>query len=55
VLSPEEEFAVTRGLHGHPELEGYGVTEREERGAAVPAPGAVVGSAPAAEPPEGGS
>jgi ethanolamine permease len=30
VLSPEEEFAVTRGVHGHPELEGYGVTEREE-------------------------
>jgi ethanolamine permease len=31
VLSPEEEFAVTRGEHGHPEVEGYGVTEREER------------------------
>jgi ethanolamine permease len=30
VLSPEEEFAVTRGIHGHPEREGYGVTEREE-------------------------
>src|SRR5919106_629363 len=30
VLSPEEEFAVTAGLHGHPEREGYGVTEREE-------------------------
>jgi ethanolamine permease len=29
VLSPEEEFAVTRGVHGHPELEGYGVTELE--------------------------
>ncbi|MDQ3822483.1 MAG: amino acid permease [Actinomycetota bacterium] len=27
VLSPEEEFAVTRGEHGHPEREGYGVTE----------------------------
>jgi hypothetical protein len=27
VLSPEEEFATTRGVHGHPELEGYGVTE----------------------------
>jgi ethanolamine permease len=26
VLSPEEEFAVTRGEHGHPETEGYGVT-----------------------------
>jgi ethanolamine permease len=30
VLSPEEEFAVTKGVHGHPETEGYGVTEREE-------------------------
>jgi ethanolamine permease len=30
VLSPEEEFAVTRGEHGRPQLEGYGVTEREE-------------------------
>jgi ethanolamine permease len=26
VLSPEEEFAMTRGLHGHPETEGYGQT-----------------------------
>jgi ethanolamine permease len=26
VLSPEEEFATTRGEHGHPELEGYGTT-----------------------------
>ncbi|MDQ4018669.1 MAG: hypothetical protein M3188_02400, partial [Actinomycetota bacterium] len=39
VLSPEEEFAVTRGVHGHPEREGYGVTEREElRGAPGGAP-----------------
>jgi ethanolamine permease len=30
VLSPEEEFAVTHGKHGHPESEGYDVTEREE-------------------------
>ncbi|MCA1727564.1 MAG: ethanolamine permease [Actinobacteria bacterium] len=29
VLSPEEEFAVTRGEHGHPEREGYGKTELE--------------------------
>jgi ethanolamine permease len=29
VLSPEEEFAVTGGAHGRPEVEGYGVTERE--------------------------
>jgi ethanolamine permease len=26
VLSPEEEFAMTRGEHGHPEEEGYGTT-----------------------------
>jgi ethanolamine permease len=26
VLSPEEEFALTRGQHGHPEREGYGTT-----------------------------
>jgi ethanolamine permease len=26
VLSPEEEFAMTRGEHGHPESEGYGQT-----------------------------
>ena len=26
VLSPEEEFALTRGHHGHPETEGYGTT-----------------------------
>jgi len=26
VLSPEEEFALTRGTHGHPETEGYGKT-----------------------------
>jgi ethanolamine permease len=39
VLSPEEEFAVTAGLHGHPEREGYGVTEREElRPGAAPTP-----------------
>jgi hypothetical protein len=25
VLSPEEEFALTSGEHGHPEREGYGV------------------------------
>ena len=30
MLSPEEEFAVTHGKHGHPETEGYDVTEREE-------------------------
>src|SRR4029453_9585261 len=26
VLSPEEEFALTKGEHGHPEREGYGAT-----------------------------
>jgi ethanolamine permease len=30
ILSPEEEFAVTRGEHGHPETEGYGKTHVEE-------------------------
>jgi ethanolamine permease len=42
VLSPEEEFAMTRGTHGHPEREGYGVTQRETFGegadTAPPAP-----------------
>jgi ethanolamine permease len=27
VLSPEEEFAITKGEHGHPEREGYGATQ----------------------------
>lgn len=27
VLSPEEEFAMTHGAHGHPETEGYGRTK----------------------------
>jgi ethanolamine permease len=30
VLSPEEEYAVTGGHHGHPETEGYDVTEQLE-------------------------
>lgn len=30
VLSPEEEFALTKGEHGHPEIEGYGKTHVEE-------------------------
>ena len=30
VLSPEEEFALTRGVHGHPETEGYGKTRVED-------------------------
>ena len=29
VLSPEEEFAMTQGAHGHPEREGYGTTHIE--------------------------
>ncbi|HEY3015156.1 MAG TPA: amino acid permease [Nocardioides sp.] len=39
VLSPEEEFAVTHGLHGHPETEGYDVVEQlEESGAETDGP-----------------
>jgi ethanolamine permease len=30
VLSPEEEFAMTLGEHGHPETEGYGTTKVAE-------------------------
>lgn len=30
VLSPEEEYAITGGVHGHPETEGYDVTEQLE-------------------------
>jgi ethanolamine permease len=44
VLSPEEEFALTRGVHGHPETEGYGVTEREEL---APGTSPATGAAPA--------
>jgi ethanolamine permease len=32
VLSPEEEFALTSGEHGHPETEGYGHTRLEAYG-----------------------
>jgi ethanolamine permease len=32
VLSPEEEFALTQGQHGHPETEGYGSTSLREIG-----------------------
>jgi len=32
VLSPEEEFALTQGEHGHPEVEGYGHTRLEAFG-----------------------
>ncbi|HWD45775.1 MAG TPA: hypothetical protein VHM23_19050 [Actinomycetota bacterium] len=35
VLSPEEEFAMTRGEHGHPEREGYGTTHVSDLDAAV--------------------
>jgi ethanolamine permease len=34
VLSPEEEFALTLGEHGHPETEGYGTTHVTEIGEA---------------------
>ena len=36
VLSPEEEFALTGGVHGHPETEGYGRFEREELAGRTP-------------------
>ena len=35
VLSPEEDFAITRGEHGHPETEGYGHTSLDEVGQAA--------------------
>ena len=39
ILSPEEEFALTRGEHGHPETEGYGKTRIEDiKEPGVPAP-----------------
>ncbi len=47
VLSPEEEFALTLGQHGHPETEGYGVTERERQHPGSP-PDAPTGAGPAA-------
>jgi ethanolamine permease len=34
VLSPEEEFALSQGEHGHPETEGYGRTRVEDYGRA---------------------
>jgi ethanolamine permease len=39
VLSPEEEFAMTQGEHGHPESEGYGTTHVGDvsEGTAAPA------------------
>jgi ethanolamine permease len=54
VLSPEEEFAVTQGIHGHPEREGYGVTEREEPGVTATAPSPSGGGAPPGSPDSGG-
>jgi hypothetical protein len=43
VLSPEEEFALSQGEHGHPETEGYGRMRVEDYGRAPaeesPAPG----------------
>jgi ethanolamine permease len=38
VLSPEEEFAMTRGEHGHPEREGYGTTRVTDIDAEATAP-----------------
>ena len=42
VLSPEEEFAVTRGEHGRPQLEGYGTTHLTD----IDTTGAATGEAP---------
>jgi ethanolamine permease len=36
ILSPEEEFAMTMGEHGHPESEGYGHTRLEALEAGMP-------------------
>lgn len=49
ILSPEEEFALTRGEHGHPETEGYGKTRLEDikEGVTItegPAPAPATGS-----------
>jgi ethanolamine permease len=49
VLSPEEEFALTRGVHGHPEREGYGVTERERFGPSAGEPTPQPATPPAPE------
>jgi ethanolamine permease len=49
VLSPEEEFALTRGQHGHPETEGYGQTKVTD----IPAAGTA--SAQPAGAPTGGT
>jgi ethanolamine permease len=38
VFSPEEEFAMTLGEHGHPEAEGYGRTSVEGQAPAAPEP-----------------
>jgi len=38
VLSPEEEFALTLGQHGHPEREGYGQTHVDDITAVTPEP-----------------
>ena len=40
VLSPEEEFAMTGGQHGHPETEGYGHTRVGDLGEGQPPEGA---------------
>jgi ethanolamine permease len=43
ILSPEEEFAMTRGEHGHPEREGYGQTHLSD----IASPGTAQESTPA--------
>ncbi|HEY8001062.1 MAG: amino acid permease [Vicinamibacteria bacterium] len=49
VLSPEEEFAMTLGEHGHPESEGYGHTRLEAYEHGMPQPET---PAPGGDPPE---
>jgi len=51
VLSPEEEFALTGGHHGHPETEGYGQTKVAD----IPAGGATAPAKPAGAPSGGSS
>jgi len=46
VLSPEEEFAMTQGEHGHPESEGYGTTHVEDVGATRTTTPATTASSP---------
>jgi ethanolamine permease len=48
ILSPEEEFAMTRGAHGHPETEGYGTTQLADIASGTGPDDAVPAAAPKA-------